>query len=128
MTSLVRKEVRNLTENKAEEMKELLTVVSEKIPAVLNSLADILYGREQSKKYGEAVAGFYKNLKESGMTDEQAFELTKQYMSAMNLPSMLGEAMRGRGKGRGPGFAFKIKSRGEHHGEEEEDDDDDKDE
>ena len=111
-----------------ENIKEIFGVFSEKLPALLNNLAYILYGREQSKKYGEAVAGFYKNLKESGMTDEQAFELTKQYMSAMNLPSMLGEAMRGRGKGRGPGFAFKIKGRGEHHGEEEEDDDDDKDE
>ena len=111
-----------------ENIKEIFGVFSEKLPALLNNLADILYGREQSKKYGEAVAGFYKSLKESGMTDEQAFELTKQYMSAMNLPSMLGEAMRGRGKGRGPGFAFKIKGRGEHHGEEEEDDDDDKDE
>ena len=111
-----------------EKIKEIFGVFSEKLPALLNSLTDVLYGREQSKKYGEAVAGFYKTLKESGMTDEQAFELTKQYMSAMNLPSMLGEAMRGRGKGRGPGFAFKIKGRGEHHGEEEEDDDDDKDE
>jgi len=119
-----------MKEGEAEEVKEILGVVSEKIPELLNSLADILYGREQSKKYGEAVAGFYKSLKESGMTDEQAYELTKQYMSAMNLPGMLGEAMRGRGKGRGPGFAFKIKGRGEHHGKEgdEDDDDDDDDE
>lgn len=118
-----------MKEGEAEEVKEILSVVSAKIPELLNSLADILYGKEQSKKYGEAVAGFYKNLKESGMTDEQAFELTKQYMSAMNLPSMLGEAMRGRGKGRGPGFAFKIKGRGEHHGEDkDEDKDDDEDE
>ena len=51
------------------------------------------------------------------MTDEQAYELTKQYMSAMNLPGMLGEAMRGR-SGRGPGIAFKIK----HHGGDEDED------
>jgi len=112
-----------------EKIKEIFGVFSEKLPALLNSLTDVLYGREQSKKYGEAVAGFYRSLKESGMTDEQAFELTKQYMSAMNLPSMLGEAMRGRGGGRGPEFAFKLKGHGEHHGKEEsEDEDDDEDE
>ena len=114
-----------------EKIKEIFGVFSEKLPALLNSLTDVLYGREQSKKYGEAVAGFYKSLKESGMTDEQAFELTKQYMSAMNLPGMLGEAMRGRGGGRGPGFAFKLKGHGEHRGKEEgenEDEDDDEDE
>lgn len=111
-----------MKDNDAEEVKEILNVVSEKIPELLNSLADILYGREQSKKYGEAVAGFYKNLKESGMTDEQAYELTKQYMSAMNLPGMLGEAMRARGGGHGR--ETRLRGHQEHHGQvgEEEDD------
>jgi len=113
-----------MKEGEAEEVKEILGVVSQKIPALLNSLADILYGREQSKKYGEAVAGFYKSLKESGMTDEQAYELTKQYMSAMNLPGMLGQAMGGRGGGRGSGLAFKIKGQGEEKNADEDKDDD----
>lgn len=86
----------------ADNVKEILTVVAEKVPALLNSLADVLYGKEQSVKYGQAVAGFYRSLKDSGMADEQAYELTKQYMSAMNLPGMIGEAFRGRGEhGRG---------------------------
>jgi hypothetical protein len=113
-----------MTRVEAEEVKEILSVVSEKIPELLNSLTDILYGREQSKKYGGAVAGFYKSLKESGMMDEQAYELTKQYMSAMNLPGMLGQAMGGRGGGRGPGFAFKIKGHGEEENADEDKDDD----
>ncbi len=86
-------------ESDAEEVKEILTVVADKIPALLNSLADVLYGKEQSVKYGQAVAGFYKTLKESGMTDAQAYELTKGYMSAMNLGGMIGQAI-GRGKGK----------------------------
>lgn len=101
---------------KAENVKEILTVVSEKVPALLNSLADVLYGKEQSVKYGQAVANFYKTLKDSGMTDEQAYELTKQYMSAMNLGGMIGKAIRG-GRG-GHGFKFKIEP---GHPEEEED-------
>ncbi len=93
----------------ANDVKEILSVVSEKVPALLNSLADVLYGKEQSVKYGQAVAGFYKTLKDSGMTDERAYELTKQYMSAMNLPGMIGEAMRGR-KGRGTDIQVGEKS------------------
>ncbi len=80
----------------AEEVKEILTVVSEKIPKLLNSLTDVLYGADQAGKYGKAVAGFYKELKDSGMTDEQAFELTKQYMSSLNLSGMIDKAMSGK--------------------------------
>src|SRR3990172_9833824 len=103
-----------------EKIKEIFGVFSEKAPALLNSLADVLYGKEQSVKYGEAVAGFYKSLKDSGMTDEQAYELTKQYMSAMNLGGMIGQAIRGGGGGGGPGLAFKIK-KGDRGDEDDED-------
>ncbi len=110
-----------MNEDKAKGMKEMITVFAEKVPALLNSLADVLYGKEQSVKYGQAVAGFYKTLKDSGMTDEQAYELTKRYMSAMNLGGMIGKAMRGRGGG--PGLAFKFK-KGEHEDEDDESEED----
>src|SRR3989449_11744066 len=69
----------------ADEVKELLEAFSEKIPALLNSLTDAIYGKDASAKFGAAVADFYKTLKESGMTDEQAFRLTEQYMSSLNI-------------------------------------------
>jgi len=96
---------------KAEELKEVLAVVSEKIPALLNSLTDVLYGKTSAEKYGQAVANFYKTLRDSGMTDEQAFKLTEQYMSSLNLGGIIGQAVGGHGK-RGPGAGF------EHVGEE----------
>jgi hypothetical protein len=105
----------------AQQMKEIMTFFSEKVPALLNSLADVLYGRDNAKKYGEAVAGFYKALKDSGMTDEQSYELTKTYMSAMNLPGMIGEAFRGK-DGR-PGLSFKVKRKHEEPTKGDEDDD-----
>lgn len=80
-------------ERNAEEVKEILDVVSEKIPKLIESLTEILYGEKSSAKYGKAVASFYKTLVESGMTNEQAFELTQQYMSSLNLAGMIGEAM-----------------------------------
>ncbi|MCK4457282.1 MAG: hypothetical protein KAW39_06040 [Thermoplasmata archaeon] len=87
-----------MSETDAGEVAEILEVVSEKIPALLNSLTDVLYGKDQAMKYAQAVAGFYKALKESGMTDDQAFALTETYMSNLNLVGMIGDAMGGKKK------------------------------
>ena len=84
---------------KAEDVKEILGVVSEKIPALLNSLTDSIYGKDASAKFGTAIANFYKTLKDSGMTDEQAFKLTEQYMSSLNLGGMIAKAVSHRGEG-----------------------------
>src|SRR2546422_2193736 len=75
------------------EMKEMLEAFSEKIPALLNSLTNAIYGKDASAKFGAAVADFYKTLKGSGMTDEQAFKLTEQYMSSLNLGGMIAKAV-----------------------------------
>ena len=82
----------------AQEVKEILQIVSEKIPALLNALTDVLYGKESAAKYGQAIAGFYKSLKDSGMTDQQAYELTKTYMSSLDLAGIIGKAVSGGGK------------------------------
>ena len=81
----------------ADDVKELLGIFSEKIPALLNSLTDVLYGKTSAEKYGLAIANFYRTLKDSGMTDEQAFRLTEQYMSSLNLGKMIAQAVGGRG-------------------------------
>ncbi len=75
------------------EMKEMLEAFSEKIPALLNSLTDSIYGKDASAKFGAAVADFYSTLKKSGMTDEQAFKLTEQYMSSLNLGGIIAKAV-----------------------------------
>jgi len=84
---------------KTEEVKELLEAFSEKIPTLLNSLTDAIYGKDASAKFGAAVADFYKTLKGSGMTDEQAFKLTEQYMSSLNLGGMIAKAVGKRHEG-----------------------------
>jgi len=78
-----------------EKIKEILNVVAEKIPGLLKDLSRILYGTDQAKQYGIAVATFYNELKSSGMSDEQAFELTQQYMATLNLGKMF-QGFRGR--------------------------------
>lgn len=83
----------------AEEVKKILDVVSEKIPKLIENLTDILYGEKSSAKFGKAVASFYKELVDSGMTKDQAYELTQQYMSSLNLSGLIGEAVGSGGKG-----------------------------
>ena len=72
-----------------EKIKEILDVVSEKIPGLLKDLSAVLYSPVQAKQFAESVAAFYNKLKESGMSDDQAYELTSQYMSALNLGQMV---------------------------------------
>ena len=72
-----------------EKIKEILDIVSEKIPGLLRQLSNLLYGPDSAKNYASSAATFYKELKGAGMTDEQAFELTSQYMSTLNLGHMM---------------------------------------
>ena len=73
-----------------QQIKEILDVVSEKVTDLHKELSKILYGQEEAKQIGAAIAIFYKELRDSGMTDEQAFQLTQQYMSTLNVGKMMG--------------------------------------
>jgi flavodoxin len=85
-------------EFKPDDLKEIMNTISEKIPALVSGLTDSIYGKDASAKFGTAVANFYKTLKDSGMTDEQAFKLTEQYMSSLNLGGMIAKAFSHRGE------------------------------
>ena len=74
-----------------EKIKEILDVVAEKVPGLLKELSGLLYSPESAKKYAEAAAIFYKELKNAGMTEEQAYELTSQYLSTLNFGKMMGK-------------------------------------
>ena len=76
-----------------QKIKEILDVVGEKIPGLLKTLSELLYGAQSAKQYAAAAATFYKELKAAGMTEEQAFELTQQYMSTLNLGNLVGKAI-----------------------------------
>ncbi len=74
-----------------EKIKEILDVVSQKIPGLLKELSSLLYSPQSAKQYAEAAATFYKELKNAGMTEEQAYELTSQYLSTLNFGKMIGK-------------------------------------
>ena len=86
-----------------EEVTQILDVVGEKIPALLEKLSDILYSKENAEKYGDAVATFYTRLIEAGMEPDQAYALTEKYMSSLSPMDSMGKA-------------FGKASNGNHHG------------
>ena len=71
------------------DLKEVMQVISETVPELLNKISKALYDAQEGEKLGQAVAAFYGSLVKSGMTNEQAYALTKEYMSSMSLGGMI---------------------------------------
>jgi len=67
-----------------EELKEVLTTISEfipKIPELIKSLLTAVYSEETGREIGKAVATFYKTLIENGIPKETALKMTEEYLS-----------------------------------------------
>ena len=80
----------------AEEVKEILSVVSVEIPALIKNILSSVFSEEAGRNLGKAASAFYQELKESGMPDDQALRMTEGYMSSF---TSLGELLKKAGKG-----------------------------
>jgi hypothetical protein len=78
-----------------EELKEVLGVVSTEIPKLLDAITNTIYNSENAENFGKSVAMFYKQLRDAGMDDQQAYKLTQQYMSNMSIGGIITNAVRG---------------------------------
>ena len=72
-----------------EDMRKLFEILTEQVHRLLESITKVLYGAQEGDKFGQSVAAFYKSLKTAGMTNQEAFELTKEYMSTLSLGGLL---------------------------------------
>jgi len=79
----------------AEEIKEILGVVSTEIPKLLESISAMLYKQENAEQFGKSVAQFYKQMKDAGMDEKQAYQLTQEFMDNFSIGGMLGTIMKG---------------------------------
>jgi len=70
------------------DLKEVLGVVTDKVPAILRGLRDVLYSKDAAEDMAAAVATFYSRLVEAGIPREQAMEMTRGYM--INLRDVFG--------------------------------------
>ena len=72
-----------------EDMRKLFEILTEQVPKLLESITKVLYGAQEGERFGQAVAAFYKSLKAAGMSNGEAFELTREYMSTLSLGGLL---------------------------------------
>lgn len=72
-----------------EQLRQIFQVFNEGVPEMLDKITKILYNPQEGEKFGQSVAAFYKALTEAGMSKEQAFSLTKEYLNNVSLGGML---------------------------------------
>lgn len=65
----------------AEEIEAILGVVSKEVPALIKGIVGSVFSEEAGRDMGKAAGAFYKELKESGMPEEAAVEMTESYIS-----------------------------------------------
>jgi len=63
-----------------QDLREVLSVVSERIPGLLKGLRDVVYSKEAAENMADAVGTFYKKLVEAGIPKEEALEMARGYM------------------------------------------------
>jgi len=59
-----------------EEVREVLDIVSARIPGIMKDVQSAIYSTESLERMAEALGAFYKKLVESGIPEEQASQLT----------------------------------------------------
>jgi hypothetical protein len=93
----------------AEEIKQILGVVSTEVPGLIKSIIASVFSEEAGKSMGKAAAAFYKELKEGGMPDDVAVKMTEDYISVF---TSLGDIMK---KAGGSGGINLNMGKGKHH-------------
>jgi ERCC4-type nuclease len=115
----------------AENIREILGVVSSEVPALIKSLLASVFSEEAGRSMGKAAAAYYKELKQGGMPEEVAVKMTQDYMRTF---TSLGDMLRSHGHGKSTGDEIgeeierKIREKLEKKTKEREQDEDDEDE
>ena len=80
-------------ERDVEELKEILSVVSDKIPALIKGLISSVFSEDAAAGMGKAAATYYKELKAGGIPDDAALRMTQGYVETFtNLSEFLKSA------------------------------------
>jgi len=70
------------------EIGALLDEVSGKVPKLITGLLDTIYSAEAGQKMGKSVGNLYKELVDSGIPQEEAIKMAKDYM--LSIKDMVG--------------------------------------
>lgn len=89
----------------AEEVKEILSVVSTEVPGMIKSILASVFSEEAGRSMGKAAAAYYKELKDGGLPEQVAIKMTEDYMRTF---TSLGDMLRGIGRGKKHGSGEEI--------------------
>lgn len=98
--------------SEAQEVKEILSVVSSEVPALIKGLIASVFSEEAGRNMGKGAAAYYKSLKEGGLPEDVAVKMTQDYVQTF---TSFGEV-------------FKNIGHVQRHRHEEKEDEEDKDE
>lgn len=101
-------EKRKTAADEAEEIRQVLSAVSTEVPALIKSIVSAVFSEEAGRNMGRAAAAFYKELKESGMPDDVAVEMTQDYIRVF---TSLGDILKHVGKKGSIGVSTKEKEK-----------------
>jgi hypothetical protein len=79
----------------AQNIKEILGVVSTEIPGMIKSILSSVFSEEAGRNMGKAAAAYYKELKNGGLPDAVSVKLTEEYMRTF---TSIGDMLRNAGK------------------------------
>jgi hypothetical protein len=66
--------------SEAQEVKEILSVVSSEVPALIKGLIASVFSEEAGRSMGKGAAAYYKSLKEGGLPEDVAVKMTQDYV------------------------------------------------
>lgn len=75
-----KKDDRKLPIPEAQEVKEILSVVSSEVPALIKGLIASVFSEEAGRNMGKGAAAYYKSLKEGGLPEDVAVKMTQDYV------------------------------------------------
>ena len=69
-----------MNDNSIKEIGQLLDEVSSKVPKLISGLIDTIYSPEAGKKMGQSIGNLYGELIASGIPEEAALKMARDYM------------------------------------------------
>ena len=83
-----------------ENVREILGVLSSELPAVIQSIIQsvlfAVFSEETGRNMGKAATAYYKELKDGGLPEQVAVNMSEEYMRTLNLGYMVRGARKGR--------------------------------
>ena len=66
-----------------EDIAAILDTVSEKVPKMIRGIIDSFFSPEAAQNMAKSIAEFRKTLVESGIPEEEAMAMTREYMATV---------------------------------------------